>query len=405
MNSSSSFQPCNDNGKDKKKRFQCTEDKDKDKDDQISQPPCKRCEDKMSKLRELNERLIQDINTSRQDLKACFSNKVEEMESQIHILQAASTNFESKIDNQFIQEIKIGEQLSDRLMEIDKKFRQQLAKRDEEYKGGISKASQQLQEVEERFTREISEREKECRAVFSEKQTLESSVLQMTNKIKVISAEFNEARKAWEVEKDGLFLQIASARKENEAMAESRLIAEQAWNTDKENLLSSLRRTFEKKIEDMCALNQRALAEKIELESQLNESKERTGELVKKLEDDRHLWDSEMQELQGNAAEMQTKIDSMASEGALLCQKNIALSAEVESLKTQLNENISTIARIQEESVQNERVLQQYRTENVNLQSSLNDSKEKAQDLLRKIEEDTLLWDAEKNNLESQLNE
>jgi len=272
------------------------------------------------------------------------------MESQIDILQAALRKFESKMDNQLIQQLKIGEQLGVHLVEVDKEFRQQLAKRDEEYEVQISKALQQLQEAEERFKNEISEKEEDCRAVISDKRTLESSVLQLTEKIKVISEQFEESCKAWELEKDGLFSQIVAAQNETQEIAKATLIAEQAWNVERENILSS----YDKKNEDMSTLNQRVLLEKNELESQLNDSKARTRELLENFEDDRHLWGSEKKKLQANAAELQIKIDSMVTEKGLLCQENIALSNEVESLKSQLNENI---AQMEDERVQNERVL------------------------------------------------
>lgn len=38
--------------------------------------------------------------------------------------------------------------------------------------------------------------------------------------------------------------------------------------------------------------------ENIELEFQLNESEERTGELLENFEDDKHVWDSKKQKLQ-----------------------------------------------------------------------------------------------------------
>jgi chromosome segregation ATPase len=253
----------------------------------------------------------------------------------------------------------------------------------------------QNERVLQQYRTENIEKEGYCRALVSDKRTLETRVLQLTDKSKVISAEFEAARKAWELDKDGLFSQVVAARKEAEEITKSCLITEQAWIADKENLLSSLSSTYEKKIEDMSALNQRVLLEKTELESQLNESKERTRALLEKLEDERNFWVSEKQKLRGNVAELQTKIFSMATERGLLCQKNTALRAEAEYLKAQLNENIARVAQMQDE-----RVVQQYRSENIELQSNLNDSKGKTGDLLKKIEEDTHLWDAEKSNLE-----
>jgi len=89
-----------------------------------------------------------------------------------------------------------------------------------------------------------------------------------------------------------------------------------------------------------------------------------------------------------------------STERELLSQKNKELSTDAESLKAQLNEYNARLVQIEGERVQNERVLRQCRTENVDLQSDLNDSKGRIHDLLRKIEDDTHLWNAEKNNLE-----
>ena len=129
---------------------------------------------------------------------------------------------------------------------------------------------------------------------------------------------------------------------------------------------------------------QKVLLEKMELECQLNDSKAMTRELLENFEDNGHLWETEKQNLQCNVAELQTKIDSMASERGVLCQKNIKLSREAESLKAQLNEYKARLAQMEDESVQNDRVLRQCRTENFDLQSDLNDSKGRIQDLLRK---------------------
>jgi uncharacterized coiled-coil DUF342 family protein len=80
------------------------------------------------------------------------------------------------------------------------------------------------------------------------------------------------------------------------------------------------------------------------------------------------------------ATNFQSKMDSMTSERELLSQKNKELSIEAESLKAQLNEYNARVVQIEGERVQNERVLQQCRTENIDLQSDLNDSKGRIQD-------------------------
>jgi hypothetical protein len=93
--------------------------------------------------------------------------------------------------------------------------------------------------------------------MVSDKQTLETSVLQLTDKIKVISEELEAARKVWELEKNGLFSQIVAAQKQTTEIAKCSLSAEQAWNAEKENILSSFGRTYEKKLKTFLCRNKR----------------------------------------------------------------------------------------------------------------------------------------------------
>lgn len=79
-------------------------------------------------------------------------------------------------------------------------------------------------------------------------------------------------------------------------------------------------------------------AEKVELESEFNESKARCEKLLQKTEEDRHLWASEKGNLESNLAQMQTRLGSMASERELN-KKTRELSTESEFLRAQLNEN------------------------------------------------------------------
>jgi chromosome segregation ATPase len=92
--------------------------------------------------------------------------------------------------------------------------------------------------------------------------------------------------------------------------------------------------------------------------------------LVRKIEEDRCLWDAEKSNSGGIVAKLQTKLDWMASESGLRTQKNTKLSTEAESLKSQLNE-----------------------------------SKRKIQELFKKLEVDRHLWYGEKKNLEDTLSE
>ena len=102
---------------------------------------------------------------------------------------------------------------------------------------------------------------------------------------------------------------------------------------------------------------------------------------------------------------LKRKFDSKANERGLLYEKNRELSTEAESLEGQLNEYKARLGQMEDERVQNKRALQQCRTESIALQSDLNDSKKRTQDVLQKQKMDMHLWDAEKCNLEGTIAE
>ena len=62
------------------------------------------------------------------------------------------------------------------------------------------------------------------------------------------------------------------------------------------------------------------------------------------------------------------------------------MSMEGMSLKAQLNEYKARLSQMEDEKLQNERVLQKCRAKNIDLQAALNDFKGRTQDLLRKNE-------------------
>ena len=129
-------------------------------------------------------------------------------------------------------------------------------------------------------------------------------------------------------------------------------------NTEKEKFLSA----YKKKIEEMSIESERALlqsrAEKIEMQSMMDEFNSRAQELL----EEKHVWLSEKENLENNVAELQTKVESFASERGLLGQKNRELSCEVVSLKSQLNEHNAKLAHLKDEMEQNASVLDKYRT-------------------------------------------
>jgi chromosome segregation ATPase len=223
---------------------------------------------------------------------------------------------------------KIFRESKEKLEDIEKNTKQiaiakdtkQLAKKLGEYDAGVSNASEDLQEVEERFKKEISEKEEYLRAAVSDKKVLEARVLKLNEEIQAISGQFQAASKAWEVEKNGFLSQIVAARNECEDMS-----------IQNESVLLQYR------------------AEKVELESGLNESKARCQELLQKMVEDRHLWDSEKRNFESNVAELQTRLDSMATENGLLNHQIGELSTEVVSLKAQLNESNAAAAQLEDE--------------------------------------------------------
>jgi hypothetical protein len=74
--------------------------------------------------------------------------------------------------------------------------------------------------------------------------------------------------------------------------------------------------------------------------------------------------------LEGIVTEMQTKLDSMATEGVLLSPKNRELSTQAEYLKAQLNGYNATLAHLEYERDQNERLLHQSRREKIVMKDS-----------------------------------
>lgn len=70
------------------------------------------------------------------------------------------------------------------------------------------------------------------------------------------------------------------------------------------------------------------------MKSEFNESKAKCEGVLEKIEDDRHLWDSENGKLESNLAKIQTRLESMASERELLGQKNREISTEADSSRT-----------------------------------------------------------------------
>ena len=136
------------------------------------------------------------------------------MESNIYNLER---KFQSKIDNlhwKLTEQEKAGENLNDRLKEVEKEFKEQCQSRAENCPADISK---QLQGAEDIFKKEIFEN-----------RILEGIVLQLNDEIQVISAELEAAQTDWKLEKNELLSQIVAARQEIEEIVKGNQMAEQA---------------------------------------------------------------------------------------------------------------------------------------------------------------------------------
>ena len=135
--------------------------------------------------------------------------------------------------------VSIEERLED-LIEQNATMEKEHARKYGEYQAAISHAGMQLLEAEERFNREISAKEDECKAMNLDKKCLEATVLLLKNKIEARSAELEASNKGRKLEKDILLSQIVASKRETVEITRSRQMAQEAFNAEKENLLSRL---------------------------------------------------------------------------------------------------------------------------------------------------------------------
>jgi len=140
---------------------------------------------------------------------------------------------------QFLSEIESARKMTDEWKEAEKELREELIKKDDEYKSAISQAVKELQEAKERFNAEISMKEDECRRLNLDKKNLDATVLKLKNQIQVISSELETANEDRKLETE-VFLSLDIARKETAEINRSYQMAQEDWNAEKEILLSKL---------------------------------------------------------------------------------------------------------------------------------------------------------------------
>jgi len=188
---------------------------------------------------------------------------------------------------QLVSEVESARKMTEEWKEAEKKLRKELEKKDEEYRGAISRALKHLQEAKKRLHTETSMKEEECRTLHLDKKNLEATVLKLKKQIQVISSELETTNEDRKLEKEVLF-SLEVARKETAEISRSYRMAEENWNAEKEILLSRL-------------------------------------------------------------AELQTKLQLVASEKGSLSETNRELKTEAESLKVQWDDYNDKLVGMQDE--------------------------------------------------------
>jgi len=222
-------------------------------------------DDKVLNLQTLNANLVKLIDGLRKE-NAVLTTNVTEMQSEIGAARRKTEEWK----------------------EAEKEFRKELGRKDEEHEAAISQACEKIKKAEERFNSKMSAKEDECKALTLDKMNLEVTVLQLQNQIEARSAELEESDKGWKLEKDVLLSQIAAAEKETSEITRSRQMAHEAFNAEKENLLSRL-------------------------------------------------------------AELETNLELAVNEKRSLGERNREISTEAESLKAHLNEYSEKLVRVEDE--------------------------------------------------------
>ena len=175
-------------------------------------------------LRQTNKELISEVEVLKAHLNE-YSEKLFRMEDEKQALEAVSVSIEERLED---------------LIEQNATMEKEHERKYGEYQAAISQAKEQLLEAEERFNSQISAKEDDCKAVNLDKKKMEATVLELKNKIEVITTELEENNKGWRLVKDILLSQIGAAKKETVEITRSSQMAQEVSNTEKENLLSKL---------------------------------------------------------------------------------------------------------------------------------------------------------------------
>ncbi|XP_057870572.2 uncharacterized protein LOC131077156 [Cryptomeria japonica] len=261
-------------------------------------------DDKISNLQGLNNRLIKDIATLREERTALLKNEkeaqdalfeserrlneeIEKKEDELRAVIEEKNSLESSIMQLREQsevacrsfEAERAELLSklreEALISLDAKvaevenqvqeqlkeeFEKEIIKKENESQAAISEAKECIKVLKE----DIAKKEDECQSMYLERKNLEANIFQLKGQMQAISEESRAAQLSWESEKGKFLSQVAAKVKDIEEMGRSHEVLQKAWEAEKEELLSALCKSEEKAADimkkseaDVCRLNQK----------------------------------------------------------------------------------------------------------------------------------------------------
>ena len=300
-------------------------------------------DDKISQLRNLNQVLLNEIKSLR-DEKTTLSENLAQMSSKFEA--------ESKI--------------KDRSKEVEKELRKELAKKEMEYEISISKAETQLQEAQQ--------------------------------KIQAMYEELEATRKAWELEKYELLSQIVDSRKESESI-NWELLQKHDHTSKLENFNQDLAKEIESLREQNIILSENVtrLSSEIEAESKLkNEWKDAEKELREQLAKKEAENEAAISKAGVQLQEAQHKVKVMCTEA-----KATREAWELE--KDELLSRIADANKMKDELKKVEKELREHEAATSKAGIQLQESQHKTKAISAEAEASGKAWELEKGELLSQI--
>ena len=338
------------------------------------------------KLKEAEKELRKELAKLEREHEFAISKASTQLQEAQHEIQVLSAKSEATLEawklekGELLSRIEAEINMKDNSKEAEKELREELTKKEREYENAFSKVGTQLQEarheiqvisaeseatrkawdlekdellsqiaIEIKLKDKSKEAEKELRIEIAK---LEKEHVAAQQEIQVISAESEAKRKAWELEKDELLLRIEAEikmkYKSKEAEKELRedlakLEREYEAATSKAgNQFHEAQHEIQVIAAELEATRKVWELEKDEFLSQIaaarKETETVTQQLLRKIEQNQHLWDAEKRKSRVTLAELQFKLQLMKTEKLLQSHIKENLSTTVLSLKDQLSE-------------------------------------------------------------------